>query len=167
MLGGLAMSERHSLRWLLGWAAQQWALETPNLDHSVALVDPGGSPDMKAAARAYLNLSFRGEGADDWRRVACRLDRDGFYRTPLRCALANIRNDWIRRFLHDLLPNAVLSPSYVAELHGVPRAVETWVMQGCLELLYREYVNRPRVERSWVDLSDSQRSAVVAGEAVA
>lgn len=149
----------HSLRWLLAWAYRQWTLETPSLGHSISLTDEGGSPDMKAVAKAYLGLLRRGDGRDDWEQTACRLDRDGFYVTPLRAAMTRVRSLAMRRFLHDLIPNAMLRPSDVAQLHGSPSWAEAWVMHGALEILYREFRAAPLPQRSWVDLSDSQRAA--------
>lgn len=147
------------LRYLLSWAYQQWTLECPTLGHSVTLTDEGGGPDMKAAAKAYLGLLRRGENPDDWEKTARKTDADGFYVTPLRAALSRIRNLAMRRFLHDLIPNAMLRPSDIAQLHGTPGWAEAWVMQGALEALYREYHAAPVPQRSWVDLSDSQRTA--------
>ena len=147
------------LRFLLSWAYKQWSLETPSLGHSVSLTDEGGSPDMKAAAKAYLGLLRRGEERDDWERTATRLDKDGFYITPLRAAMTRIRTLAMRRFLHDLVPNAMLRPSDIAELHGSPGWAEAWVMQGALEALYREFHAAPVPQRSWVDLSTSQQNA--------
>lgn len=147
------------LRWLLAWAHRQWVLETPSLGHAVGLTDEGGSPDMKASAKMYLGLLRRGEGRDDWERTACRLDKDGFYATPLRAAMTRVRSLAMRRFLHDLIPNAMQRPSDIASLHGTPGWAEAWVMAGALEILYREYRARPLPQRSWVDLSESQQAA--------
>jgi hypothetical protein len=178
------------LRFLLRWAYQQWSLETPTLGHSVSLTDAGGVPSLKAAAAAYLKLRVRScwpiganptlaqramheacgrggckLGEDDWEKVACRRDADGFYVTPLRAAMTRIRSLAMRRFLHDLVPNAMLRPSDVAQLHGTPGWAEAWVMAGALETLYREYEAAPRPRRSWVDRSTSQQNAEM--EAVA
>lgn len=159
--------DKQRIRVLLQWAARTWELETPTLGHAVSLTDAGGVPAMKAAAQAYLGLLRRGEQRDDWERNACALDEDGFYRTPLRAAMSRVRSLPMRRFLHDLVPNALLRPSDIAELHGTPGWAEAWVMQGALEILYREFLARPVPQRSWIEQSDSQRNAVVAGEAVA
>lgn len=122
---------------------------------------------MKGAALVYLNLAGQQrQGADDWTKAACALDDDGFYRTPLRCALSSIRDPWMRRFLHDLIPNAMLSPSAVAQVHGIPHVVEGLVMRFCLMNLWRECQAAP-YRPSWVDQSLSQQNAVLAGEAVA
>ena len=152
------MTDSARLRFLLRWAHQQWTLETPTLDHQRQL-DAGGAPTMQSRAAGYLALLRRGEGRDDWERTACALDLDGFYRTPLRAAMSRVRNLAMRRFLHDLVPNAMLRPSDIAQLHGSPGWAEAWVMQGALEILYREFHAAPVPRRSWVDLSDSQRAA--------
>jgi hypothetical protein len=147
------------LRFLLQWAHHQWALETPTLGHSLGSTDAGGVPTLKAAAAGYLGLLRQGDGRDQWERTARKVDEDGFYRTPLRAAMSRINNLAMRRFLHDLVPNAMLRPSDIAELHGTPRWAEAWVMQGALEILYREYQAAPVPQRSWVDKSAAQQSA--------
>lgn len=147
------------LRFLLGWAHRNWTLETPTLGHAVSLTDAGGAPDMKGAAKAYLGLVRKGDGPDDWQRTAQRRDEDGRYITPLRAALYRIRNPELRRFLHHLIPNAVLRPSDIATVHGIPTWAEAWVMQGALEILYREFQSAPIPQRSWVDMSESQQRA--------
>lgn len=158
---------RQSLNALLKWAHAQWVIETPTLGHAVSVMDAGGAPDMKVAAKAYLNMLRKGDGPDDWMQAACVRDEDGFYRTPLRAALAKVENPWVRRFLHDLIPNAQFRPSDIAALHGIPAWTEHWVMFECLVILEREWMAAPPPKSSWVDLSDSQRNAVVAGEAAA
>ena len=134
-------------------------METPSLGHSISLTDEGGAPDMKAAAKAYLGLLRKGDGPDDWEKTACRRDPDGRYVTPFRAALSKIRNQKLRRFLHDLIGNVLLRPSDVTTVHGIPDWAEAWVIEGALEILYREYQAAPTPKRSWIDKSDSQRSA--------
>ena len=146
------------MRWLLRWASAGWSMETPSLGHSVSLTDEGGAPDMKGAAKAYLGLLRRGDGPDDWEKTACRRDADGRYVTPMRAALSKVRNQKLRRFLHDLIPNT-LRPSDITTVHGVPDWAEAWAIEGALEILYREYQAAPLPRRSWVDLSTSQQAA--------
>jgi hypothetical protein len=148
-------------RVLMRWASQGWEMETPSLGHSISLTDEGGAPDMKGAAKAYLGLLRRGDGPDDWEKTACRRDADGRYVTPLRAALSKVRNQKLRRFLHDLIGNA-LRPSDITNVHGVPDWAEAWVIQGALEILYREYQAAPLPQRSWVELSASQQNAETA-----
>ena len=156
-----------ALRCLLAWSHRQWVLETPTLEHAVSHTDPGGTPDMKAAAKAFLGLLRKDTERDDWERTATRLDKDGYYVTPLRAAMTRIRSLAMRRFLHDLIPNAMQRPSDIAELHGTPGWAEAWVIEGALSALYREYHAAPIPQRSWVDQSDAQRNAVLAGEVAA
>lgn len=120
---------------------------------------------MKGAAKAYLGLLRKGDGPDDWEKTACRRDPDGRYVTPLRCALSKVRNQQLRRFLHDLIPNAMLRPSDVATVHGIPAWAEAWAIQGALEILYREYQAAPLPQRSWVDMSTSQQHAEAIADA--
>lgn len=150
---------KHELRWLLAWAYHQWSLETPTLGHSVSLTDEGGNPTIKAMAAAYLGLLRKGDNRDDWEKTASRTDADGFYVTPLRAAICRIRNIAMRRFLHDLIPNAQMRPSDVAAVHGVQGWAEAWVMQGALEAVWREYRAAPMPATSWIDRSESQRTA--------
>lgn len=181
------MTDPARLRWLLRWAANAWELETPTLGHSVSLSDAGGVPALKAAAAAYIRLHNRrcwpldaevtlamrdahaacGRGGcvlgqDDWERTACRRDQDGFYVTPLRAAMTRIRPLEKRRFLHDLVSNARLRPSDIAELHGVPGWAEAPVIQNALETLHRECQAAPTPRRSYIDLSASQQNAEAA-----
>lgn len=183
----VVVRDPNRLRVLLQWAYRQWTLETPTLSHSVSQTDAGGVPSMNAAAAAYLRLGVkrcwpdnaepslatrtmheacsRGGcqlGQDEWEKTARKLDEDGFYRTPLRAAMSRIRNPAMRRFLHDLVPNAMLRPSDVAQLHGTPGWAEAWVMQGALEALYREFHAAPVPQVSWVDRSAAQQNAEAA-----
>lgn len=161
------VSTQPTLRGLLAWAHRQYVLETPNLEHSASLVDEGGAPEMKPAASSYLGLAGRDDRPDDWRRNACRLDADGRYRTPLRCAVESIHPPERRLLLRDLVPE-VLFPSDIARAHGIPDWAAGDVLYRSLVILRQRYRERPLVDRGkpkWTELSDSQRAAVEAGEA--
>lgn len=154
-----------TLRGLLSWASHQLRLETPELGHSASLTDDGGSPDMKAAAKAYLALTTRvqvDDRPDSWRAIACRLDKDGFYVTPLRCALEGLPAER-RALLRDALANELFALD-MATIHGIPTWAAGDVLFRSLRLLWDRYLDRPLPRRSWIELSDSQRAAVQAGE---
>lgn len=150
-----------SLRWLQGWAYRQWTLETPSLDHAVSRLDEGGAPQMKGAVARYLHLT--GKDTSD---PAFDVDEDGRYRTPLRAAMRRIRDPWLRLFLRDIVPEQ-LNPSLICARYDIPKPVESWVMHAALTMLWREYRAAPLPQRSWVDQSDSQRNAILAGDIAA
>ena len=121
-----------------------------------------GMPPVPRVGAETKQAPLRGTlEPDDWERVACRRDDDGRYVTPMRAALSKIRNQKLRRFLHDLIPNT-LRPSDITTVHGVPEWAEGWAIEGALEILYREYQAAPTPRRSWVDLSASQQNAETA-----
>ena len=157
------MNGNPTLRFLLGWAHRQYVLETPELQHTLSRVGDDGDPDMSVAARFYLGLSKRGQSRDNWFDISSQLDDEGRYRTPLRAALARIRDANMRLFLRDLVPE-LYRPTDIADIHAIPPWARTWVMHGALLALWHEYLERPPIPVGWVSMSDSQRSAVVAGE---
>lgn len=154
-----------TLQALLSWANRQWVLETPELQHAVSQTDEGGAPEMKPAAASYLGLlakrHLRGDPVDntpdDPRRLACRLDEEGKYRTPLRCAIERVGKPERRRFLRDLVPE-LYRPSDIAAIHGIPPWCAGDVMHRSLSELRRLYREEP--EAAWISgRSDAQRSA--------
>ena len=131
-----------TLRALLRWAHAAWVAETPALDHSGSHLDDDGAPTMNARARAYLALSGRPDDRpDDWVRIASRLDEDGFYRTPLRRAVATLPPAR-RMFARDLIPE-VLRPSDINTLHGIPDWAAVDVTHRTLLMLWERYADRP------------------------
>jgi hypothetical protein len=154
-----------TLRALLRWANRCYVEETPPLDHLARQTDDGGSPDMRTAVKRYLRLIHNDDGADDWRRAACRVDHDGRYVTPLRCAIESIHDPQRRRFLRDLVPE-LYRPSDIATLHGIPEWCAGDVMYRSLAMLHARYqIHRP-ASVGWVSMSESQRAAISDGEAV-
>lgn len=138
---------------------------------------------MRGSVQSYLRLqaTCRDHGArdhrcvyasaDDWYQVAHRRDQDGTLLTPMRAALSRIRDPWLRRFLRDLLPEE-LEPSAVAAFHGIPMAAQAWFIDAAVDRLRREHERLVSEERygrrvGWVSQSESQRNAMLAGEAVA
>lgn len=147
-----------TLRGLLRWAHAAYLAETPNLDHSGSHLDDDGAPTMAVAARAYLALTGRtNERGDDWAWIASRLDEDGWYRTPLRRAIESLPTER-RLFLRDLVPE-MFTPSDVAVLHGIPAWCAADVMYQSLVMLWDRFTERPLPTVSWLDRSESQRSA--------
>lgn len=153
-----------SLTGYLRWARHQWQLETPDLDHSQSLVADDGDPEMKSSAQRYLGLSGApSERPDDWRSIAGRVDRDGFYVTPMRYALECIRSNDRKRaeFLTTLVVN-VYEPFHVALYYGIPGWCAADVTLRSLRLLWDRYTELPIPRQpgpTWVDKSDAQRSA--------
>jgi hypothetical protein len=83
------------------------------------------------------------------------------YRTPLRRALEAITDPDRRRFLRDLVPE-VLRPSDIATLHGIPDWCQGDVMYRSLAMLWDRYRDQPEPRPTYLDKSDSQRTAEVA-----
>ena len=147
-----------TLRALLRWANAAYVAETPNLDHSGSHIDDDGAPTMAIAARAYLALTGQmDDRGDDWGWIASRLDKDGFYRTPLRRAIETLPTDR-RLFLRDLVPE-VLMPSDIATLHGIPAWCASDVMYRSLAMLWDRFLDRPLPKPGYLERSESQRSA--------
>lgn len=170
-----------SLHELLRWANAMYRLETPDLAHSPSVTDEGGAPDMAPAAKSYLGLASSlkvragaptrrfGEGADpttwtgppdpadNWYSLACRVDKEsGMYLTPLRCAVAGIRDVKLRGLLRDIVPELYF-PSEILAIHGY---VEKWeqnaVLRAALTILFQRWALAPAPRRSW---SESQQNA--------
>jgi hypothetical protein len=77
-------------RALLSWAKRAYGLEPPPRLHSGRELAPDGDPQMTGEAQSYIGFSQDKE-PNDWVSVACRLDVDGYYVTPLRCAIERLR----------------------------------------------------------------------------
>lgn len=152
-----------TLRALLGWATRAYQLETPDLNHSHRDVGDDGTPAMRQEARRWLGLAGHDQHKDDWRRIACRTDPDGRYITPLRCAIERTPRADVRAFLRDLAASE-FATAEVAARHGLTEMATTYVVHGTLIGLWRRYSEAPIPRRAWIDLSDSQRAAVVDGE---
>jgi len=151
-----------SLRQLLRELGAAFRAETPLLNHASRLTDEGGGPDMRAAAKAYLALSGKGDRPDDWRQIACRVDENGKYLTPVRCALYQISDVNRRRLVRDALAHEFIDAGQLSRLHGIPEWAIGDVLHRSLSML-RVYEQRP-YQPGWVSMSDAQRSATIAGE---
>ena len=169
-----------TLRGLLSWSNRQYVLETPELQHSVALTDEGGAPVMKPAAAGYLGLLAKerldakaaptNDRADNWKAQAGRRDRDGKYVTPLRYAIELCPVADERAFLRALVPELYF-PSEIAELHGIPKWAAGMVMYAALSRLRERYDHLIRQQEKgtaanvgWVSMSEASRNAIIAGE---
>lgn len=154
-----------TLRALLRWAAHQYQMETPNLEHSVGQTDEGGSPDMRSAAKAYLALSGSRKGADNWRDLSCRVDQEGKYLTPLRCALYSITNPELRVLARDAIAG-YFDASQLATLHGIPEYALNPALFHALATLDANYCEQRPYRPGWVSQSEANRNAVMDGEKV-
>jgi hypothetical protein len=83
------------------------------------------------------------------------------YRTPLRRAIEAISDPERRRFLRDLVPEA-LRPSDIATHHGIPDWCQGDVMYRSLVMLWDRYREQPEPRPTYLDKSDSQKAAEVA-----
>lgn len=154
-----------TLRQLLRELGVAFRAETPLLNHASRLVDEGGAPDMRAAAKAYLGLAGKSDRSDDWRRIACRTDENGKYLTPVRCALYQISDPNRRRLVRDALAHEFIDAAALSRLHGIPEWAIGDVLHRSLSML-RVFEQRP-YEPGWVSMSEAQRNATIAGEDVA
>ena len=131
----------------LAWLTTEYALEAPQRLHDRDVADDG-APDQTGEMKSYIGFSRPGpdDAPDDWRRVACRLDGDGSYATPMRCAIEQLPPAR-RRFVRDLATN-VLMPTAVLEYHGIPDWAGGDVMHRSLTMLWDKYAARPLARRS-------------------
>jgi hypothetical protein len=143
------------LRALIRWATLEWSAEVPTRLHDRDIADDG-APDFTPETKRYLGMSG-GDGPDDWQRIACRTDPDGYRTMPLHCVVAGFP-DAQRRFLRDLLTN-LYTPDAIAELHGIPRAFHESVARDLLATCWERYSATPMPRRS---KSDAQLDAEAA-----
>lgn len=130
-----------TLRALLRWAQQQYGLEEVPRIHNRDIADDG-APDHTHEFKAYIGMTGHDEKPDDWRRIASRLDADGFYRYPLRRAIEAVPGERRRSLLRALLTN-VLYPKDVCEAEGIPAWCADDVVYRALSLLWDNYSDRP------------------------
>lgn len=149
------------------WLTDGYALEAPARLHDRDVADDG-APDHTGEAKNYLGLNYPvGQRADDekgteptdWRRVACRTDRDGSYVTPMRCAIARIGDPDRRALLGGLACN-IFTPLDVTRSMGIPDWCAGDVMYRALDLLWSVYADQPMPQRS--GKSDAQLDAEAA-----
>jgi hypothetical protein len=147
-----------NLRALIRWATREWSAEVPSRLHDRDIADDG-APDFTPEAKRVLGMTGTGNQPDDWQRIACRLDSDGYRATPLHCVVAGFPDEQ-RRYLRDLLTN-LYTPDAIAELHGIPRAFHEAVARDLLTICWNRYSATPMPRRSvgWVDKSEAQRAA--------
>lgn len=79
-----------SLAALLRLLKRQYALEPPPKLHSGTELADDGDPQFTGEAQRFLGFGQR-TGPNDWVAVACQTDVDGYYVTPLRCAIERMR----------------------------------------------------------------------------
>lgn len=127
---------------LLKWAHHEYQLETPGLDHSQSVMDGGGDPEMHYDARAWVGLTAE---SMDWRRIACRQDKDGHYVTPVRCAIESMP-DYRRRILRAIVPHlfeVVASVQAATQDHDMPPDAALDTAETSLRMLWRRVQDRP------------------------
>lgn len=154
------------MRSLLVWLTTQYAGEAPILQYAVDEFEDDGAPRMVGAAPSWLGVGGQRplsreqeQRPDDWRSRACRTDADGFYVSPMRCAIARTRDPEERLYLVNLAVN-VLDPQDVGQLAGYPDFALNDIMHGALRRLRRRYRDRPEAHPpKWTELSDSQKQA--------
>lgn len=132
------------LRDLLRWASREWRLEAPVRLHDRDIADDG-APDLTPEAKRFLGFSGSDQ-PDDWHRVACRLDADGSFVTPMHCVVAGLP-DPERAYIRDLLTDLFV-PEAIAELHNIPRWVHEHVARDILGQLWDRYSSAPTPRRS-------------------
>jgi hypothetical protein len=154
-----------TLRALLRWAQTEYAKEPPPRLHGRDTAE-NGAPDHSGQAKTWLGLDYpKSErdpawtAPDDTRKTACRLDGDGSYQFPLRCAVERVPGDERRRLLRAVLPN-VFFPSEAAKAAGIPDWCADDVLFRALSILWDQYRDAPLPQRS--RKSDAQMDAEAA-----
>ena len=149
------------LRALLRWAHNQYQAETPSLQHAVEEFDAGGAPEMQPAPRAWVGLNAE---TMDWRRIACRLDKDGKYVTPVRCAMESMP-EYRRTVLRGIVPRLFEVVESVRIATGdldMPAEAAIDTAERSLRMLRHRVtaapVPSPR-KVGWVDKSEAQQKA--------
>lgn len=134
-----------SLAGLLRWCQGGYTLEAPNRLHDRDIADDG-APDHTGEAKGYIGFAQKTE-PNDWRAVACRVDEDGFYLTPMRAAISRIHDRDVRILLGGLAVN-LFTPLDVTRAQSIPDWCASVVMRDALEQLWRAYADRPIPRRS-------------------
>jgi hypothetical protein len=134
-------------------------MEPPPRLHDRDIADDG-APDHTPEAKRYLGFATSGEQPDDWRSIACRVDEDGFHRTPLRCALERVPGRERRELLRAVLPN-VFFPRDACLAADIPEWCAEDVLFRALSLLWDRYTDRPLPRRT-TGKSESQLDAEAA-----
>lgn len=149
---------RHRPRLTLQSFAHQYALEAPAKLNSGAVLAEDGNPAMSGEASGWIGFHQGEDGGqpNDWRKVACRLDEDGKYVTPMRCAIARVNEPAERKLLGELATN-VLYPLDVTRYNGIPDWCRGDVIAAALDRLWRNYRTEPMPQRSRI--SDAQADA--------
>ena len=152
-----------TLRELIRWARQEYALEGPPLaiHEGWSHIGEGGSPKNTAAFIRYLTLP-------PW--AVDPLDPT-WYQTPLRAALAKMaRRDPLSAQIAQLLAMGEFSANDVVAIVAptVPAELRAYCAMGSLEKLQRLYRERtpiPVRQTTWLDMSESQQQAILHAEA--
>jgi hypothetical protein len=155
-----------SLRTLLRWLVREYALEAPAKLHTGSALEEDGDPAMTGESKAWLGMSQGNADPkvdsrpNDWLAVACRTDADGFYVSPLRCAIARIHSPERRNLVGELAVN-LLFPRDVMDAHDIPAWAQNDVAYASLSIVWDTYADRPlpRSSVGWVEKSDAQRAA--------
>lgn len=133
-----------TLRALLLWLQNGYALEAPNRLHDRDIADDG-APDHTGEAKSFIGFSQQRE-PNDWVAVDRRLDPDGFYATPMRAAITRVGGLERRQLLGGLAVN-VLTPLDVTRSMDIPDWCAGEVMYRALQLLWASYADRPLPQR--------------------
>ena len=145
--GDRIASKPVALAGLLRWMQEGYALEAPNRLHDRDIADDG-APDHTGEARSYLGMTQGHEDPKvdprptDWKRVARRLDADGFYVTPMRAAISMVGEPNRRRLLGGLACN-LFTPLDVTRQMDIPDWCAGDVMYRALNDLWMLYGDRP------------------------
>lgn len=148
-----------TLRQLIRWAKASYALEPPAKLHSGRELADDGDPAMTGEALRYLGFSR--DGAEDWVAVACGLDPDGYYVTPMRCAIERLRRTNKRQA--DIASAVVTHVFYWKDALGRldPPVAEGDEAACVAAALYRVYdmMSAVPVRRRYTELSEAQKKA--------
>ena len=148
-----------NLRTLLRWLTSSYALEVPGKLHSGATLEEDGDPAMTGEAQSWLGMHDDSQ-PNDWIRVACRTDADGYFSTPMRCAIARVHQAERRNLLAELATN-LLFPKAVMDANLIPAWAQNDVLGVSLSILWDTYADRPlpRSTVNHLEKSESQRAA--------
>lgn len=140
---------RHRPKSLLRWLQDGYLADAPAKLHSGAVLEEDGDPAMTGEAKAFLGFTRPREDdkPTDWRDVACQKDPDGYYRWPMRAAIARLRDPWRRRFVAELATE-LFDPLSVAEANLIPAWCADDVINASLELVWKTWRDAPLPQRS-------------------
>ena len=127
---------------LLRWAQRQAAMDGPIRLHGRDIADDG-APKMTAETQKHLGMTGDDTIPTNWLAVACQVDEDGNYVTPMRAAIARIhtRRPKSAAMLRVLVTEFCDEASAVGHLADPEVAQD--VVEAALNRLYDTYCIRP------------------------